>query len=127
MSKVELFNCYDFNEEWYLVEMKLDISASEIDWMNIVVPDKKLDKSNWQCAYMEQYLNDDGTERICNLYDIPSGDIKPCRVAFFIFKNKRSILFGNRSKVLSTPYGEFKLCGGKLPSRLKGVVEFEQD
>ena len=41
---VTLFNCFRFNEEWYLVEM----------------------------ALAEQFLNADGTERLCELYDTQS-------------------------------------------------------
>ena len=31
MDKVQFFGCYDFNEDWYLVEMLLDESSSDVD------------------------------------------------------------------------------------------------
>jgi len=61
--KVASFSSYDFNKEWFLVEMAFNVSSAEIDWSAIIVPDEKLDKENWQCAYLEQYLNKDGTEK----------------------------------------------------------------
>lgn len=86
MSCIEFYKCYDFNNEWYLVEMILDIPPSQIHWGEIVVPEKGVDKSNWQCAYMEQYLSSDGREKICETYCEPDEDIKPCRVAFLFIK-----------------------------------------
>jgi hypothetical protein len=67
---------------------------------------------------MEQYLNEDGTEKICETYDEPEHEVKPCRVAFFIYKEG--------SKMLRTPYGEFDLRNPQsLPTRLKDIIEFE--
>ena len=96
---VTYFGCYKFNKEWLLVEMALNISSEEIDWDSIVVPDEELDESDWQCPYMEQYLNVDGTEKICETYDEPEEEVNPCRIAFFIYKEG--------SRTLRTPYGDF--------------------
>lgn len=118
-SVVSLFECYDFNEIWYLVEMSLSVAPFEIDWSGFVVPDKELDSSDWQCPYMEQYLNDTGTEKICDTYDKPENDAKPCRVAFFILKDKATFL--------RTPYGDFEIKDVKnTPDRLKEIIEFEE-
>lgn len=118
MDIVKHYSCYDFSHEWYLVEMLLNISASEIDWSNITVPEENVDRDNWQCAYLEQYLNENGTEKICDTYDIPSEDIKPSRIVFFIYKSS--------AKLLQTPYGNFELRNPKvLPERLKCIVEFD--
>ncbi len=118
--KVASFSSYDFNEEWFLVEMVFNVSSAEIDWCSIEVPDEKLDKENWQCAYLEQYLNEDGTEKICDLYDEPDPAVKPCRVAFFLFKDCPG--------TLQTPYGSFDLTKTEpLPDRLAGIMEFEED
>lgn len=120
MDKVMFYDCYSYDDEWYLVEMLLDVPSSEIDWGDIVVPEDGTDESDWQCAYMEQYLNEDGTEKICETYDIPSDDVQPVRVAFFIYKDSADIL--------STPYGSFKLDDTKkMPARLKNIIEFEED
>ncbi len=119
MDIVKYYGCYDYNKEWYLVEMLLDIPPSEIDWSNINVPQKGLKRSSWQCAYMEQYLNENGTEKICETYDEPKENVKPCRVVFFIFKVPANIL--------STPYGDFELKStNKVPERLENIVEFEE-
>lgn len=117
---VELFRCYDFSDEWFLVEMILNTLSSEIDWSAIVVPDDSLDETEWQCAYMEQYLNADGTEKICETYYIPEPDVKPSRVAFFIYREG--------SHLLRTPYGEFELeSGHRTPERLRAILEFDED
>jgi hypothetical protein len=117
---VTYFSCYKFNKEWLLVEMALNISSAEIDWDLIVVPDEELDESYWQCPYMEQYLNADGTEKICETYDEPEEEVNPCRIAFFIYKEG--------SRILRTPYGDFDLTNiEKLPKRLKSIIEFEED
>ena len=117
MDKVKYYGCYDFNKEWYLVEMLIHEAFSDVDLYEFVVPDPELDEDNWQCAYLEQFLNTDGTKRICKLYDEPTTDVFPCRVAFFILKYAPS--------VLRTPYGEFSLAGAPMPKRLKGIIEFE--
>ena len=117
---VTYFGCYEFNKEWLLVEMTLQMSSSEIDWNLIVVPDENLDEADWQCPYMEQYLSTDGTEKICDTYCEPKVDVNTCRVAFFIYREG--------SYVLRTPYGEFDLTSAeKLPARLKSIIEFEDD
>lgn len=120
MPQAEFFGCYDFNDEWYLVEMVLNEAPSKIDWAGIVVPEEGVDNSCWQCPYMEQYLNADGTKKLCETYDLPADDARPCRVVFFLFK-------GGKDAVLHTPYGDFALnTGAKVPARLEGIVEFEE-
>ena len=118
MEKVQFYGCYDFNKEWYLVEMMIDESSDDVDLYEFVVPETELHENDWQCAYLEQFLNKAGTKRICRLYDEPDPGVKPCRVAFFIFKDA--------PKTLRTPYGEFKLAGSPMPARLKGIIEFEE-
>ena len=119
MEKVKFFGCYDFNADWHLVEMLLDEASSDVDFFEFLVPDENLDEDEWQCAYLEQFLNEQGTKRICQLYDEPEQDVKPCRVAFFIFKDAPG--------VLRTPYGEFPLVDAPVPARLKNIIEFEED
>jgi len=117
---VQYFGCYDFNKEWLLVEMVLNVSSSEIEWDAIVVPNDELDEEDWQCPYMEQYLNEDGTEKICETYDEPEKAVKPCRVAFFIYKDE--------AQTLRTPYGEFDLSKPRnLPKRLKHIITFDDE
>ena len=119
VDAVKFYECYHFSEQWYLIEMLLDVSALEIDWNNITVPQKGVSKLNWQAPFMEQYLNEEGCSKICDTYDIPKENVRPCRVAFFIFKVS--------AQTLSTPYGDFPLSDTKpLPQRLKNIIEFEE-
>lgn len=100
--------------------MALNISSAEIDWDSMVVPNENLDEGDWQCPYMEQYLNADGTEKICETYDEPEEEMNPCRIAFFIYKED--------SHTLRTSYGEFNLTDvEKMPKRLKNIIEFDED
>lgn len=117
MSNVDYYGCYDFNEEWYLVEMLINEEANEIDWSAFAVPEEGLEPKDWQTAYMEQYLNEDGTERICDVYDTPKGAVNPCRIAFFIYKTN--------AEMLATPYGNFPLEDMQVPERLEQIIEFE--
>lgn len=119
MDEVLFYGCYDYSDEWRLVEMQVNAASNEVNWFEMCAPEKYLDRESWQVAYLEQYLNEDGTQRICDLYDIPETPVKPCRVAFFIYKTG--------APMLSTPYGEFPLTGGELPERLKAIIEFEED
>ena len=121
MAQTGFFSCYDFSDEWYLVEMVLDEAPSKIDWGGMTVPEEGVDRADWQCPYMEQYLNADGTEKLCETYDLPADDARPCRVAFFLFKN------GEAAATLRTPYGDFTLeAGAEVPARLERIVEFEE-
>lgn len=118
MAKLNYFGCYDYNEEVYLLELLLDIDAREIQWTEFFTPEADLPKSNWQAPYMEQYLNREGTEKICATYGIPPSEIGFSRVAFFLYKTD--------AQVLHTPYGEIPLkVTSPLPKRLKDVIEFE--
>ena len=117
---VTLFNCFSFNKEWYLVEMAFTVSPQDIDFGKIVVPEEGVRESDWQTVLAEQFLSADGTERICELYDVPDYDEPHARVAFFLYKTD--------SKVLRTPYGEFELSGAeKAPERLTAIIEVDED
>ncbi|MBQ7646976.1 MAG: hypothetical protein IJS94_06885 [Clostridia bacterium] len=121
MDVVKFFKSYDYLDEWLLVEMTLDLRPSEIDWSGFCVPEKDVDKDDWQVPYMEQYLNEDGTKKICETYCIPDTDGKPCRVAFFIFRRFFAHIF-------STPYGDFELTDDEhAPDRLTDILEFYED
>lgn len=120
MNRVDLYQCYGFDQEWYLVEMVLYVPSSQIDWSSIVVPEEGVKESDWQCAYMEQYLNSSGTEKICRTYETPKEDVCPCRVAFFIYKTD--------SGFLRTPYGNFELGDTTgAPVRLTSILEFDPE
>ena len=121
-NKVEFFDCYDFNDELILIEMLINDSSDKIDFGQFVVPEQDLPESDWQCAYLEQYLNSQGTEKICDLYEEPDETVNPCRIAFFIYK------FDDQDKKIITPYGTFSLNSLKpMPKRLLKCIEFEDE
>jgi len=117
-NQVDFIGIYDFNENSLLVEMLIDEYADQIDINSFCVPNILLDKSSWQVAYMEQYLNREGTSKICETYRMPTSQAKPSRITFFVFKTD--------DLVLSTSYGEFSLANPQvLPDRLAKIIEFE--
>ena len=72
------------------------------------------------CPYLEQYLNEDGTEKICELYDTQEENVAPCRFVFFLYKT-------DDPKLISQ-FGEFDLTQVQpLPERLQNIVEFETE
>ncbi len=117
-TAVSWYGCYDYNEEWYLIEMLLDCSPGEIRWDAIYVPQEGVSRENWQCPYLEQYLDPAGTGKVCETFDCPPRQEKPSRVVFFLYKVP--------APLLHTQWGDFPLrCEGEVPERLKKVVEFE--
>ncbi len=117
---VTVFNCFSFNDEWFLVEMVLSIPPTEIRLDQIVVPEEGIPKEDWQAVYLEQFLNADGTARICDLYETPDHADSHSRIAFFIYKTA--------ARTLETPYGQFQLSdGAEIPDRLKSIIEFDED
>lgn len=120
MNVVEEYNCYRYNEEWYLIEMILNIKPSNILFDEFVVPEKGVQPNNWQTAFLEQYLNESGTEKICDLYDVPKDELPYSHVVFFIYKAD--------AYVLRTPYGEFQLSSEmEIPRRLQQIIEVDED
>ena len=120
VSSVTFFDCYKFKWKWILVEMVIDEFSDKINLNHFLVPEDGRLKLDWQIAYLEQYLNTDGTEKICDLSETPQPSVRPCRIAFFIYKKRAG-------KVLRTPYGEFSIQEPKkLPERLKKIIEFKK-
>ncbi len=114
------FGCYDFNEAWFLIEMHVDVSWKWIRWHQFKAPEAGVDECDWQAPYLEQYLNETGTERICELYDRPKENTAPCRFVFFLYKTG--------AQKLNCQFGEFDLSEIQpVPERLLGVVEFESE
>lgn len=117
---VKQYKCWGYSRHWYLVEMFLDIPASEIEWDQFVVPENDVDPANWQCPYLEQYLNEEGTKRLCGVYEVPGQETGYYRVAFFLYKTSGTML--------RTPYGEFPLSDEKIaPERLRACLDFEEE
>ena len=121
MNNVILFDCYKFKRKWILIEMMIEEFSDNIDFYHFTIPESGRLKLDWQVAYLEQYLNTEGTEKICDLFETPKPSVCPCRFVFFIYKKRTG-------KVLSTPYGEFPIKKlGRLPKRLKKIIEFEAE
>lgn len=112
------YDCYDYNESVWLIEMVLPVNAQDIDWYGFYAHEEKLKKSYWQVPYLEQYLNFDDTGKLYKTYLPPENDDENCRVVFFIYKTD--------AKMLRTPYGEFELVPtASLSDALNAIVEFE--
>ena len=117
---VTSFNCFSFNDEWYLIEMILEIPPKDIKFDKMVVPEEGVAESDWQTVLAEQFLNHDGTERICDLYEVPDNGASNSHVVFFIYKTG--------SRTLRTPYGQFELNDAEeVPNRLKSIIEIDDD
>ena len=117
MSKVKSFESYDYNMDWYLIEMVIDEDSDNIDVNKFFLPDPELEESYWQVPYMEQYLDEDGCALISEAEEKPCPSVNPTRLAFFVFK------FG--TEILHTPYGDFDVTNAlDLPDRLADAVEF---
>lgn len=69
MEEVALFNCFKYKRNWLLIEMTLNVFSNEICWDKFVIPEPDVSEANWQVPYLEQYLNENGTEKICEIYD----------------------------------------------------------
>ena len=119
-GNVLFYGCYDYSDELLLIEMQVDVSWKWIRWHQFEIPQEGVDSADWQAPYLEQYLNDDGTERICELYDNPAENIAPCRFVFFLFKTD--------APKLVCQFGEFDLTSPlPVPERLESIVEFESE
>ncbi len=120
MEKVTYFGCYDYTEEWYMVEMQIGVSTNEIVWEEFVCPQSIMPSHAWPRAYLPQYLNEEGTARICDIYQEPDEPISPARVVFFIYRHNLP------DSLLKTPYGDFDLKpAGEIPERLVDHIEFD--
>ena len=114
-----IFNCYRYNRKWLLIEICVEESSAQLDLNAFTVPEENESESYWQAPYLEQYLNADGTKRICDVYGTPEKPVTPCRLAFFIYRTE--------VKYIRTPYGEFSLENPeKTPKRLKKIIKFEK-
>ena len=114
------YGCYDFSEALLLIEMQIDVSWKRIRWHQFAVPQEGVDPSNWQAPYLEQYLNADGTDRICPLYDTPAENTAPCRFVFFLYKTG--------APRPSCQFGDFDLTAPQtVPARVMRIVETEEE
>ena len=119
-GNVLFYGCYDYNKDLLLIEMQVDVSWKWIRWHQFEVPQEGVDPSNWQAPYLEQYLNEDGTAMICDLYDTPTENTVPCRFVFFLYKT------GAHS--FRCQFGQFDLTAPQaVPARLLDIAETEDE
>jgi len=119
-DKVIEINSYKFNKNWCLINMLISDSSDNIDLSEFVIPKEGVVSDNWQTAYMEQYLNMECTEKICELFDVPNPATNPTRIVFFLY-------LPDDKAILQTPYGEFQIeINKKVPRNLRKIVEFEE-
>jgi len=120
MNKVVGFTCYDYTEEWFMIEMEIDVSTADLNWDEFVSPQDGMPPHAWPRAYLPQYLNAEGTARICDIYQDPTEPVTPARVVFFIYRHNLP------NKELQTPFGNFTLSpAGEIPERLVNEIEFD--
>ncbi len=122
-NAMELLGVYEVSslKDVQLIEPLIDVSPHELDISAFTQKYDSLSESNWQIAYDEHFLNEDGTKVLCKpLYDnfnIIQGS--KTRIAFFLF-------FIDFNKPLSSQFGDMPLSNPtSMPDRLSQIVEFE--
>lgn len=116
MNKVTLFNCFDCNNGFLLIEAVINEPANKIDFSRFSVEQNASSNKEDRKLYAIQFLDPKGISRICDLFSIPGQSI-PCRIAFFVAKNG--------GEILNTPYGAFDLREPeRLPDRLINCIDF---
>ncbi len=117
---MKVHGCYNFNRTHLLIELTLDMTPDEIDWFGFSVPEEGVDEFDRIVPHMEQYLTEDGTDKLCDAWDEPEEQYSPTRVAFFIRKSDATSL--------ETPYGDIDISNPqKAPDRLRDIIEFEKE
>lgn len=112
--------CYNFNKNYLLIDITLPTTPDGIDWFGFSVPEDGVDEFDRIVPHMEQYLTEDGCDKLCDAWDEPEEQYEPTRVAFFIRKSS--------STVLETPYGNIDMSNpAKLSETLKQIIEFEKE
>ena len=118
-----LHGVYKIEKDTLLVEMTLFDKFGDIDFDKFYVPDPALDESEYQNPDRLQFLSPDGKERICELYETPSPDLSPVRLAFTLYSGLPEL-----EKEMVTPYGSFSIKKKSfLPRRLKKIIELEYE
>ena len=117
----QLLGIYYMNHmsDVFLIELKLDIPANEVNVSSFTQQDDLLSKEYWQVAYDEHFLNEDGTKVIGRFTDHSNLDRVETRIAFFMY-------FVDVNKPLISQYGEVILSTPtSMPERLVKIIDFE--
>lgn len=117
---VEVIGVYEVNEDVHLIELKIDTKPSDVNVEGFTQEIEGVSKDDWQVAYDEYYLNDEGSKVIGDFFNKPVEDLTPTRIAFFLY-------FVDFTMPLLTPFGEVNLPSPlPMPKRLKDIIEFEE-
>jgi hypothetical protein len=117
---VEVLGVYEVNEDVHLIEIKVETKPSVVNVEDFTQEVEEVPEEDWQVAYDEYYLNDEGNEVIGDFFNKPTEDLSPTRITFFLY-------FVDFSIPLSTPYGKVSLPSStQIPNRLKYIIEFEE-
>ena len=120
MDEIKFYGCYSYDEEWLLIELMLDEYSDKVDFSTFEVADYDIPKKEWQREPEPiQFLNVEGTERACEIGEMPPEPMKPCRFVFFVSKpkDKHAELY---SKYLDLPLDS----QGPVPQRLRKCLKF---
>jgi len=114
-----VYRVEDTDEDVHLFELLIDASPKDVNVGAILQKDPALRKDNWQVAYDERYLNEDGTEVIGDYFDRNELKGDRTRITFFLY-------FVDFNKPLTTQYGDIILPpAADMPERLSEIIEFE--
>lgn len=120
MEKVKIIGIYPINEEVHLLEVIVNASPSDFDVSDFTQEVLGQPRENWQVAYDEYYLSEQGDVIIGDFLHTPKGNTGVSRLAFFLY-------FLDFNTPLITPYGELKLPDPtSMPLRLSRIIDFEE-
>ena len=104
-------------ENAVIIEMVIKKPLREINICEITQADESLPKSDWQTVYGEVFLDESGTEILCEK-DVRDAGYETTRFVFFF----HYLDFG---KPIQTPYGDVSLTKlARLPKRLEGKIKY---
>jgi hypothetical protein len=118
---VQILGVYkiNVNSDVHLIELNINISPSDLCVSSFTQKDDNLSKDNWQTAYDEHFLNEDGTQVMGTSIEQDSLIGDKTRMAFFMY-------FIDFNKPLISQYGEFLLPEpSHIPERLSEIIIFE--
>lgn len=109
------------NPDIYLIELEIDASPSYIDVSSFTQRDDDLPEDEWQAAFDEYYLNEEGTEVIGDFLNYESLKGEKTRLVF-------SMYFVDTDKPLLSQFGEILLPNpSALPERLSEIIEIDDE
>lgn len=119
---IEIIGVYTIEgqNDVHLIEMLVNAKYTDFDIGEFTQEQVGVDKSSWQVAWDEKYLNLQGTAIIGDWSKPPIEPTDLTRLTIFLH-------FIDFKMPLITPFGEIELKKPeKLPERLNGIIEYEQ-